>query len=232
MSRLKTFISLIALLFAFSPFSVFAQSSQHSSGFIEIKVVDQNGNDIGGNWYLHEGQGPDGLIVRNGTFSENFSVPYGYFYFRGERKVGYSSFEVTSENPQQSIPKGLITFTLVYQKEAAPYTLPEETTAEEEMPTEEVPAEDDGAAMMEEEDTTPRIPDRSLLPERTPLHVDPPAGSETLEEASVSTEPEAEEESSGIGGPLALAQTGPASMLALLALSGMGSFCCIRRRRA
>src|SRR3989338_3945202 len=108
------FIFVIALTFSL-PVSAFASS--HNGGDIEVKVLDQDGNDIAGNWFVYQGMDASGPLVWNGTRGEVFRMDWGVYYLQGQTKVGYESWQVTGENPQQIVPRGTMTFTLVYYED-------------------------------------------------------------------------------------------------------------------
>ncbi len=228
MSKFKAlFLSLTAFTFLLAPLSVFAQSSQPSQSTIVIEVVDQDGRDIAGTWFLHEGTGDQGLIFRNGTWGETFTVPaYATYYLRGQMKNGYSSFEVVGDNPQTTLLREATVFRLVYTAEgevageSAEGAETPSDTAEESM-------NEETGAQAEDESTT--VEPGSPLEERL-SHTGRPVG---VNRDLVQDSSSAVAEVSELPRPLELAVTGPAGMLGLLMLgSSLGGLWITRRRRA
>ncbi|MFH1012617.1 MAG: hypothetical protein V1760_02615 [Candidatus Peregrinibacteria bacterium] len=239
----------LAMTAAFSPASASTMLSEHrrSNGDVIIQVVDQDGVDMGGVWFLHEGTGDKGSVIRNGTYGEAFRLEQGTYFLRGQNKKGYEDFQVTSENPQAVIPRGTVVFTLAYYKEgyaasqqaeesgaslevtpvneptAAPDTTPTAEPEPEVMePNVMEPLEgllDDGLGI------TTELFDRSHL-ERSPLPspgVRPRVSTTALPVTTqaVATAPLRQ---------YALPATGPAGLLGLMVMSGLGGLWATRRR--
>lgn len=242
MTRFRSlFIAIFAILFLI-PSPVFAQP-HHTPGDIAIAVVDQDENPIQGIWFLHEGSGEEGMIIRNGTFGEVFKMNYGTYFLRGQNMRGYESFEVIDENPQDIIPHGIITFTLKYYVEgyAAAQSLSGAVQQEEVGAVPVVPAE---AAQVEElaqgdvaAETIETLPTETQVEEEEITVVAPAAAAPVVRELEISPlrvpapdrlshtgEPE------GVKLPMQLAVTGPGGLLMMLIGSGLAGLWAMRRK--
>lgn len=237
MNRLRAFFIALLAILTFTPVApVFAQP-HHSPGTIAIDVVDQDNRPISGAWFLYEGTGSEGQVIRNGTEGEEFLMNYGTYFLAGQRKAGYERFEIVGENPQTTVPRGFISYKMVYYVEgyAAAQTAPQEEPAME-APAEEAPAaepavEEEPAPATEEPQAEEMMPEEEeeVAPvrrelERSPLHVEAPV----QDRLAYTGEP------MGVNLPegMQLAVTGPEGLLVLMFGSGLSGLLFTRRRKA
>lgn len=108
------------LVFGFlTPFAALAQDAT-ASGTITISVTDQDGKSIAGNWFLYQGISDTGLLIRNGSIGESFSIAPGNYFLQTQSVAGYNSGTVTTANPQTLADGGHLRFRISY--EAKPVT--------------------------------------------------------------------------------------------------------------
>ncbi|MFH0837679.1 MAG: hypothetical protein V1880_00215 [Patescibacteria group bacterium] len=223
MSKFKFMLPLLMVLTLLAPVSAFANIT---TGYIAIEVVDQDGHDIAGNWYLYQGTGDEGLVVRNGTWGETFTMPYGTYYLKGEVRAGYSSFAVVSENAQTILPHYTITYRLAYTAEVVGDIAPATGSTEDigaVVPPVESPVTSDVMTPGAVDDGSIRTVDTEVISaiEERLSHTGRPVGVDrsALETPSLPAT------------PVQLAVTGPEGILGLLMLgSSLGSLWIVRRR--
>ena len=222
MSKRILFVFLTAVLLM-APVA-FAFDAAPDTGTVTVKVTDSNGANVGGNWYLYQGVGNQGLMLRNGTKGETFSIPYGFYFLVAQRVFGkLDARRILSANPQELKAGETATFAVQYFKTQAdmdatavpPAT--EETVAEETVPAEPQPVVTEEPAA----DTTPTPP--TAPPHQTidahyvfarPFEMAP---------VTLTTPPPAEETAPATPVVYELAATGPAStffLLILISISG------------
>lgn len=126
---MRLHLSLWVLVFAvgavLSPLPVYASADDgfsetfHDRGPLAVKVVDQNGQSVQGQWTLYQGRGPKEDMVYYGETGREFSLPWGYYHLTARVVPGYERFQVLEQNPQPLMRDGT-SFTLVYYKKGAP----------------------------------------------------------------------------------------------------------------
>lgn len=76
------------------------------TGNVEIRVIDEKNQKFSGNWYLHQGVNEKGMVLRNGSSGEKFSMPVGNYYLEAQRKDAlHPYYFLMSKNPQ-TLPGG------------------------------------------------------------------------------------------------------------------------------
>lgn len=92
-----------------------ASDEEASLGTINVNLYDQNYEDCGGDWYLHQGTTIKGLIKRNGISDETFDIENGV-YFLEVRKIWetHPFYLVHSDNPQTLEAEGDVTYNVQY----------------------------------------------------------------------------------------------------------------------
>jgi hypothetical protein len=115
---------ILFLLMTIVPFTGFAADDEDPDlGTIVINIMDQNGEDAVGSWYLHQG-GINGTVPRNGSSSETFKVEEGAYYLEIRWTDYYKAYYLSGDNPKTLLPGGTTTFNVTYyptqeDKEAA-----------------------------------------------------------------------------------------------------------------
>jgi len=147
----------------------FALDVAPDTGTVIVKVMDSQGQNVGGNWYLYQGRGDKGLILRNGTKGETFFMPVGYYFFVAQRAPGkYDTRRLLSTNPQELKLGETITFEAQYfttQAEMDAYLAAGTQTAA----TTPVPVvEPQPVVTVEPVDTTPVVPAAPTEPSPPP----------------------------------------------------------------
>lgn len=201
-------------------------------GKITIRVTDETGSTIAGNWYLYNGISEKNPLVRNGAKGENFTFPAGTYFFEAQPASSVRPYRlIRSENPQRLLAGGSITFSVQYfkteeQKKAAIANSTSGTSAE---PQPIVPA-----TVTEPEPIPPVIlpavsPALSApKPTRTPL-----TSAESYPPITAPSTPESAADTPAGNQAMSLAVTGPAMATpALLAFSILLSALVLRKKNA
>lgn len=103
---------LLALLMVL-PFIGLAADPESNEGTFKIDVIDRYGHSTVGNWYLHQG-GSNGLVLRNGSSSEEFNMDAGNYFLEVRLTKDYKAYDLEIE-PFQSLSVGeTVTYTLRY----------------------------------------------------------------------------------------------------------------------
>lgn len=111
--KLGTALMICLTVLMFAPFSTLAE--EPTIGTIIVSVVDETGETISGNWYLHRGSTEGGFLVRNGSFSEKFQMDAGNYYLEVRGQVSsHPYYLVHSDNPQYLYGGSSITFNVQY----------------------------------------------------------------------------------------------------------------------
>ncbi|MBN1258839.1 hypothetical protein JXA05_03725 [Candidatus Peregrinibacteria bacterium] len=183
------------------------------TGTVTVKVTDENGVDMNGKWYLHQGTGNQGLMLRNGTKGETFFMPAGYYFLDTWRLPKYEGRRILGANPQLVDVGSAIEYVLQYFKTQA--DMDAVITAEQAVAeTAEIPAMAEISS--EEETAVPDEPSRQTIEthyvfarpfEMAPITLTTPSNSGEGGEAAPET-------------PVvyALAATGPSATLLLFVL--------------
>ncbi|MBU0727173.1 hypothetical protein KKA95_00645 [Patescibacteria group bacterium] len=251
MFSLRKIIVLI-LVVLMIPFAVLAEEDE-SLGTVVINTMNQDGEPISGNWYLHRFS-LSGSIVRNGLSGEMFTVDEGTYYLEVRKTTGgdvYEAYELISENPQYVNPGTTRTFSVMYYRtqedlDAAneledEIVVEEEVVAEEEVVEEEVVAEEIVEEVAEEpvEEVVPEDIEEPIVGVIIDYVADAAdAASDAIDiyVPTFETAPETSDlEVGSVGGGVLeeiteLAVTGPGSLL-LLIPSALGGLLFISRKR-
>lgn len=110
----KTFLIFLCLLIL--PLSVFAAYGDDPDlqGTIVITLKDAKGENVKGDWYLHQGSSQEGLVVRNGIGSDKFLKNPGNYFLEIRNTKTHGAYTL-EENPAQSLnTKETITYHITY----------------------------------------------------------------------------------------------------------------------
>lgn len=247
MKTVKNLILLTALLLSF-PYSALMADAASTQGKVIINVLDENNKPYSGNWYLHQGITDNGLLVRNGSSGETFTVQEGIYFLTVYKKDYFRPYHVIySTNPQTLTANETITFNVQYfktEEEMANAEAPSVTeTATEDTSTVSTPdtsSSDTGTVTTEDsEDSETTISDADTDEPETPqsptysrTYMGPRVTSRNLPTSETSAPTGSGSSASGISVNQAhqLAQTGSPAFL-LFVFSGLLGGFAVRRKK-
>jgi hypothetical protein len=114
LSSFLSMVALVAFLGLSAPMAVRADDT--TQGKIVINVLDENGADYAGSWFLHIGSTAQYQVVTNGTKSYQFSASASEYFLEVRNTTDRSYYSIRSDNPQRLAAKGTITFNVQYFK--------------------------------------------------------------------------------------------------------------------
>jgi len=255
MKRFLNFLAILLLAVNLFPVGSYAydRDEDPNLGTITIDVIDQDGNEIGGAWFLHQGSGDQGLIVRNGTKGETFKKNNGFYFIRAHNIKNYEARVIKGENPQNLFAGETVHFTVQYfetaedlvkaeAKKDEASSQPTESTetqeikkAEDSADKEVIEVQPTSSGVIENKITIPKIEEvkvpevkKAITPE-----VKTPTPTEYVYAKPFDTAPETATNTgeTPTPRPFQLAKTGQSANAILLLMATMSSFFLIRKQK-
>ncbi len=224
MTRSFLAAAFVLALFA-SVLPAHALDAETPQGVMVVNVADQDGNTFSGSWFVHQGLGQEGQVVRNGTRGEAFRLSPGYYYLEVRNVRGYESMALVGVNPVLVQDGGTSERLVLYYKTAADAAR---------VGTQVTPVWEPTLGTYTTYGDTPSTP---RLPEQERLLRAKAAAKAKKEEKTVAflvepIEAEAVEEQEAPAPVYQLAKTGVSGLPALIGLSFLASLALMRRRRS